>query len=34
MAIIEKRNNLYTVLRKYHVPRRLAYKFVVFAYKR
>lgn len=34
MAIIQKRNTLYTTLRKYHVPRRLAYHVVVFAYKR
>ena len=34
MAIIQKRNSLYTTLRKYHVPRLLAYKVVVSVYKR
>ena len=33
-VIIEKRNTLYSNLRKYHIPRKLAYKLVVFAYKR
>lgn len=32
--IIQKRNNLYANLRKYHIPRKLAYKITVFAYKR
>ena len=32
--IIQKRNNLYANLRKYHIPRKVAFAIVVFAYKR
>ena len=32
--IIEKRNNLYSRLREYHIPRKVAFAIVVFAYKR
>lgn len=32
--MVQKRNNLYTALRKYHVPRRLAYKLTVTLVKR
>lgn len=32
--IIEKRNALYSNLRKYHIPRKLAFAIVIIAYKR
>jgi len=33
-VIIEKRNNLYSRLREYHIPRKLAFAIVVAVYKR
>ena len=33
-VIIEKRNTLYSNLRKYHIPRKIAYTIVVSVYKR
>lgn len=33
-VIIQKRNTLYSNLRKYHIPRKLAFKIAVSVYKR
>ena len=32
--IIQKRNNLYANLRKYHIPRKIAFAIVLSVYKR
>lgn len=33
-VIIQKRNTLYSNLRKYHIPRKIAFAIVLSVYKR